>query len=251
MSDPAVLLISPGVIRWRDQDFGVPHLVALGGWLRRETGVRVEILDLAHEGADHATLLRTIEDLGPHLLVGISCYSSFDYPRVMGLARFLRAELGDVLLVTGGYHASALPHDLVFEGSPFDAVVVGEGELPLTKIVETLLGGERLEQRVWGPERIDDLDTLPPYDWDLLDRYWPHARSLGRKLQIYLSRGCPYRCTFCMERAKSGTEWPARPTSAPGSSTSPTRSSASGAAGDARCSRGSSTLASGPAASGP
>jgi radical SAM superfamily enzyme YgiQ (UPF0313 family)/protein-L-isoaspartate O-methyltransferase len=202
-----VLLISPGIIKWTDMDFGLPHLVSMGGYVQQHTGVRVELLDLNYEGGDHKHLLQTIESLGPHLLIGLSTYSSFDYMRVMALARFLRRHFPDTPLVTGGYHASALPEDVVFDGSPFDAVIVGEGEKPLLSMVQTLLGGERLDKRVWGPDQIEDLDTLPPYQWQLLDRYWPRATDIGRKFQIYLARGCPYHCTFCMERAKSGYKW--------------------------------------------
>ncbi len=207
MAKPGVLLISPGIIKWTDMDFGLPHLVSMGGYLKRELGVRVELLDLNYEGGDHHHLRRTIEQLGPHLVIGLSCYSSFDYMRVMALAGFIRRCFPDVPLVTGGYHASALPDDVLFPGSPFDAVVVGEGERPMKEVVETLLGGEALERRAYGPDQIEDLDTLPPYDWGLLHRYWPRAKDIGRKFQIYLARGCPYHCTFCMERAKSGYKW--------------------------------------------
>ncbi|MDP6934639.1 MAG: radical SAM protein, partial [Myxococcota bacterium] len=203
---PCVLLISPGIVQWTDMDFGLPHLVSIGGWLRAHTGVRVEILDLNYEGADHQHLVRRLEELGPLLLVGLSAYSSFDVRRVTTLARFIRERFPDVPLVTGGYHASALPGELVHEGSPFDSVVVGEGERPMQQIVQTLLGGGTLEPR-YGPDMIQDLDTMPPTAWDLLDRYWPRALDIGRKLQVYLSRGCPYHCTFCMERAKSGYQW--------------------------------------------
>lgn len=204
---PAVTLISPGIIKWNDVDFGVPHLVALGSYLREKLGVRVEILDLSYEGGDHASLQKALEELGPHLAIGLSCYSSFDYLRVMSLAGALKRAWPDVPLIAGGYHASALPTDVVFEGSPFDAVVVGEGERPMAKLIETLLGGGRIDTPIVGPDNVADLDTLPPYDWSLLDRYWPRAHQLGRKMQIYFSRGCPYHCTFCMERAKTEYKW--------------------------------------------
>ncbi len=205
--EPAVLLISPGILKWTDMDFGLPHLVSLGGYLRHHTGVRVEILDLNYEGGDHRHLERTLDDLGPFHLVGLSCYSSFDLLRVLTLARFLRRLLPDTPLVTGGYHASAVPEDLLFDGSPFDAVLRGEGERPLTALVEQILGGGSIERGIIDRDVVPDLDELPPYAWDLLDRYWPRAGDIGRKLQIYLSRGCPYHCTFCMERSKSGYAW--------------------------------------------
>ncbi len=204
---PAVLLVSPGILRWTDQDFGLPHLVSIGGYLERELAVRVEILDLGYEGGDHASLARTIASLGPFVLIGLSCYSSFDYRRVLSVARFLKALDPSVPLVGGGYHASALPGDLVFPGSPFDAVVVGEGERPIAEMLRSLLGGGRIERQIYGSDLVMELDTLPPYRWDLLRRYWPRAHDLGRKFQIYLSRGCPYHCAFCMERAKSGYRW--------------------------------------------
>ncbi len=204
---PCVLLISPGIIKWTDMDFGLPHLVSIGGYLQEHLDVRVELLDLNYEGGDHNHLQRTLESLGPFLMIGLSCFSSFDYMRVMTLARFLRTLYPDVPLVTGGYHASALPMDVVFDGSPFDAVVVGEGELPMREITETLLGGGSLDKRIYGPDNIQDLDDLPPYRWELLHRYWPRSRDIGRKFQIYLSRGCPYKCTFCMERAKTEYKW--------------------------------------------
>lgn len=208
---PAVLLISPGILKWTDSDFGLPHLVSLGSWVQARTGARVEILDLGYEGSDHQGLQRTLSELGPFLVIGVSCYSSYDYRRVMTLGRFLKGLYPDVPLITGGYHASARPLDLAFPGSPFDAVVVGEGEVPLGNLVEGLLGGRRL-QDVWsgpvvGPDNLTSIDDLPPQRWELLGRYWPRANEIGRKLQIVLSRGCPYHCSFCMERAKTDYTW--------------------------------------------
>lgn len=204
---PCVLLISPGIIKWTDMDFGLPHLVSIGGYIQQELDVRVELLDLNYEGGDHRHLERVLGELGPYLLIGISCFSSFDYMRVMSLARFCKKLYPDVPIVTGGYHASALPDDVLFEDSPFEAVIPGEGEAPMRQIVEKLLGGEKLERRVWPKGVVEDMDALPPYKWELLNRYWPRAHEIGRKFQIYLSRGCVYHCTFCMERAKSGYRW--------------------------------------------
>ncbi|MFU8804951.1 MAG: B12-binding domain-containing radical SAM protein, partial [Bradymonadaceae bacterium] len=204
---PCVLLISPGIIKWTDMDFGLPHLVSIGGYIQKHLDIRVEILDLNFEGGDHRRLERTLEDLGPFLVAGISCYSSFDYMRVMSLAKFFKTLYPDVPLITGGYHASALPEDLIFDGSPFDAAVPGEGERTMLGIVETLLGGGKVERKIYPKEVIADMDGLPPYKWELLGRYWPRAHDIGRKFQLYLSRGCPYHCSFCMERSKSGYQW--------------------------------------------
>ncbi|MCO4764453.1 MAG: radical SAM protein [Myxococcales bacterium] len=205
--DPAVLLIAPGIIKWTDLDFGLPHLVSMGGYVQHHTGVRVELLDLNYEGGDHRQLARTLDELGPYLIIGISCFSSYDFMRTMALAAFVKELYPDVPLVTGGYHASALPTDLIYDGSPFDTAIVGEGELPLLGLVRQLLGGQAITRGIIGPNAIENLDDLPPYQWQLLARYWPRAHQIGRKFQIYLSRGCTYKCTFCMERAKTEYRW--------------------------------------------
>ena len=90
-----MLLISPGIIKWTDMDFGLPHLVSIGGYLQAHVDVRVELLDLNYEAGDQGHLQRTLEELGPFLMIGLSCFSSFDYMRVMTLARFLRTLRGD------------------------------------------------------------------------------------------------------------------------------------------------------------
>lgn len=206
-ASPALLLLSPGILKHTDADFGLPHLVALGSYVQERLGLRVEIVDLGYEAGDRRDLERLLDRLGPFLAIGVSCYSSFDTLRVLALGRFLRARFADVPLVVGGYHPSALPEDFCGEGGggealPFDYVVRGEGELPLEALLSALLGGERPPAGALPPALVKDLDTLPPYRWELLDRYWPRAAQLGSKLQIYLSRGCPHRCVFCMERAK-------------------------------------------------
>ncbi|MGC4119050.1 MAG: hypothetical protein QM765_31685 [Myxococcales bacterium] len=101
--EAAVLLISPGIIKWTDADFGLPHLVSLGGHLREQLRVRVEILDLGYEAGDRHALQRTLADLGPYRLIGVSCYSSFDYLRVMALGRWLKRLYPDVPLHRAGH----------------------------------------------------------------------------------------------------------------------------------------------------
>ena len=46
-----------------------------------------------------------------------------------------------------------------------------------------------------------------PYDWSLLQRYASVARGAASQIELYLSRGCPYDCSFCMERAKRDVSW--------------------------------------------
>jgi len=203
---PRVLLLWPGGLFGGGANFGVPQLLSIAGAIRKSTQAIVEIVDLDVERAfgrvDFAKLLEPGYDL-----VGIACYSSYDYLKVMALGERVRTILPRAWIATGGYHASARPNDFTVEGSPFDFVVVGDGEAPMTRLAEALVSGRRPLTNVLGPESVPDPNESDPYDWSLLEKYRPVARNVASQAEIYLSRGCPYDCAFCMERAKRDVSW--------------------------------------------
>ena len=115
-----------------------------------------------------------------------------------GLAEITRDLWPRALIVAGGYHASACPEDIVYDSSPFDAAVVGEGERPLVRLIESVQGGAPLRQTILGPDPILDINELPPNDWSLLARYRNVAHQVASQAQVYVARGCPFGCSFCM-----------------------------------------------------
>ncbi len=200
-----VLLVASGYPFEADGNFGDTHLVSLGSYLQAHSSAQVSIIDLDYEQhVDEPAPERVFDS--DFEVVGVSCYSSFDYLKSFYLSVEIRRRNPGAILVVGGYHASARPDDFLGDDSPFDYVVVGEGERPLVRIVEATMRSERLE-RVLGPEPVGELDSLPPLDWHLLDRYRPHARRIGGQVTLALSRGCPFQCAFCMEGAKGSRGW--------------------------------------------
>jgi len=191
-------------------NFGVPQLVALATYVRRETGAVIDIVDLACERAfgevSWPSLLAGPDGEG-YDIIALGCYASFDYLKCHALAEVARSLYPEALLVAGGYHVSARPADIVYDGSPFDVAIVGEAERPLTKLVESVAGGDPIRGEVLGPEPIADLSVLPPTDWSFLAKYRGIARQVASQTQVYLSRGCPFDCSFCMERAKREVSW--------------------------------------------
>jgi protein-L-isoaspartate(D-aspartate) O-methyltransferase len=203
---PRVLLLWPGGVLTGGWNFGVPQLLMMANAIRRATDADVHVIDLDVERALGPVDLTRVFSRG-YDLVGISCYSSFDYLKVLALAARARELLPRAWLVTGGYHVSARPGDFTGKDSPFDFAIVGDGETPLARLVEKLAAGKRPLTRVLGPEPVPSPSELVPYDWSLLERYRPVARRVASQAEIYLSRGCPYDCSFCMERAKRETSW--------------------------------------------
>jgi protein-L-isoaspartate O-methyltransferase/radical SAM superfamily enzyme YgiQ (UPF0313 family) len=205
-----VLLLWPGSGEAVGGNFGVPQLVLLATYAHKHTTAKVDICDVIGEQLLGVTSFPAMLG-GPqgtgYDIIGFSVYSSFDHLKCEALAQLARELYPQALIVAGGYHPSACPEDFVYPGSPYDVAVVGEGERPLVTIIESVEGGEPLRETVLGPMAIDDMSTLPVSDWSLLERYRPIARRYASQAQIYLSRGCPYDCAFCMERVKRETSW--------------------------------------------
>jgi len=205
---PRVLLIWPGGSFAEYRSFGVPQLLSVAAAVRNVVDAKVDVVDLDFERAFGAVdLARLVRD--PYDLVGISCYSSFEYRKVMALAERLRQVLPSAWIVTGGHHATACPDDFLRQGSPFDYVITGDGEEPMTNLALAFASGVRPDSRV----QTGSGKPLPPAawrpDWHLLDRYRPVARKLASQAAIHLSRGCPSGCALCMDRSKRRSTWQA------------------------------------------
>ncbi len=113
------------------------------------------------------------------------------------------------LIIAGGVHPTLLP-DLTLEYMSLDALIIGEGELPLVKLLGddshsdipgVYTKGQRMLRKA---ESLPDLDALPFTDWTLIDRFFyaqpSYQISNTRRdavMPITFGRGCMYRCNFC------------------------------------------------------
>lgn len=152
-------------------------------------------------------------------IIGISAYTE-SYSQSIDAARYLRKNMPGIPIWLGGPHVNALPLTL---DRNFDLGVVGEGEVTFVKILE-LYEQKRMQheylQHVKGlvywhegerhltppRETFEDIDQLPPPDRSVMETYWPPTKQMIKWAQpIYTSRGCPFKCVFCifsMETAK-------------------------------------------------
>ncbi len=143
--------------------------------------------------------------------VGISCGFTTDVYTSLETARFVRESMPEATVFVGGHHASLIPGDLLFPGSPVDAVVVGEGEWTGLALADALERGDdpgsvqgvmTLDNRAKGYQRRpqpEDLDALPLPDRQLTRRYrrrYHHGFAVPSAC-VETSRGCPFDCNFC------------------------------------------------------
>jgi radical SAM superfamily enzyme YgiQ (UPF0313 family) len=188
-------------------------LLYLLGALKRAfapTDVEVRYLQGFGDMADH---LRAIEDYRPDLY-GLS----FKTPMARLGYRTLKAvkdRFPALPVIAGGSHVSIMA-DEVMAKTPTDACFQGECEETILRVVESsrtasrrfddIPGavhriGSHLEHNAPAPFR-KDLDALAWPAWDLIDfdRFPGMPYSKRRPyLGVLVSRGCPFRCTFCSE----------------------------------------------------
>ncbi len=135
-------------------------------------------------------------------LVGISSMTGA-FNKALKLAEMSKRE--DKFVVMGGYHASALPEEVL--KSPFvDAVIIGEGEATFRDLVlngpSTDVLGLAIKKDgniVFTGERplIQDLDSLPLPLRSARPARFGEAGDAYSIDTIYTSRGCPRQCSFC------------------------------------------------------
>lgn len=165
----------------------------------------VVILDLEMEHRPFDEVVGSVmTDLEPDL-VGISM-SATEHSEGLEIAR--SAKKRGAMTVLGGYHPTAIPHELLLNDQ-VDVVVRGEGEITMRELIGR--GGpagvyglsyrDRTEV-IDNPDRelVEDLDSLP-FPARHLRRYTYRTTSMRDREHDVLttSRGCPGRCTFCCE----------------------------------------------------
>jgi radical SAM superfamily enzyme YgiQ (UPF0313 family) len=138
-----------------------------------------------------------------------------EFPEAVDEARRLKSRHPGVKVVFGGAHPSADPEECLKTGV-VDYVIVGEGEIALTQLLDALEEGKEpgIIQGLWLsrddliqpniPAKVPDVESLPRPAYDLLDleKYFKldspwHFPKSPRAVQFITSRGCPYQCSYC------------------------------------------------------
>jgi len=167
--------------------------------------LHIEILETSLDAQSDEELAAKLLDYRPDL-VGIRSISLFE-DELKRVAEVTRSVL-DVPIVAGGPIATARRSPLLKAIPAIDLLVVGEGELPFSRLLSgTATNGLVLRQGdqivdLGDGDVVDNLDELPFPDYSLVDlgRYQQHlsyAYNHRRQGVLLTSRGCPFLCTYC------------------------------------------------------
>jgi radical SAM superfamily enzyme YgiQ (UPF0313 family) len=178
-----------------------------------EAGVEVKILDLVVFPYSRFLLQNLLEAFKPQM-AGITAVT-MTVDSAMGVIQDIKGIDPEIMTVMGGPHVSFCAQETLADYPELDVVVIGEGERTVVELCRAVDNGGALEN-VNGivyrrgtdinsnpvREPIENLDELPPPARGLLPlgRY----RALNMPISMTTSRGCPFKCIFCVGRKMVG-----------------------------------------------
>ena len=185
-------------------------LLSIGNYLKRRD-YSVKLIDTMVEDDHWEQILRDIKDAK---VIGLSVMTA-QVPHALMLSKKLR-KFG-VPIVWGGIHPELLKEQTC-KSDVVDYVVYGEGEETLFQLLKCIsedgdLGKvEGLVYKKGGkvivnPPRalLDVNELMGSPDYDLLNLKAKFSKE--RNLEVETSRGCPYRCTFCVNTIAWKQKW--------------------------------------------
>jgi anaerobic magnesium-protoporphyrin IX monomethyl ester cyclase len=186
-----------------------PFWLAQCGALLKGKGYQVHYVDSIAEGLGIDGTAQRFEELRPEMVVVATSTPTIHTDLLM--ARLAKERIG-AFTVMVDTHVTVFHQELVSE--PFvDAAVRGEFEVAVPEIADVLnRGGDlsRVPGVTWKRDSavtvnadrplIKDLDELPWPDRDLVpaEQYIVGLRTQDPCFMVMASRGCPFRCTFCL-----------------------------------------------------
>ena len=189
-----------------------PFFLSYAASLLKHGQEEAKLIDAIAEGSDEEGLINRARDFKPDLLVIETSTPSFHND--IRIINHIHGELPQSCVVLCGPHASVFPAQLLKEYPVLDYILFGEYEYTLLELVRALegplaLGSIRgLAYRDGGKIRlnhprpaVNDLDSFPwPEREDVpIYRYNDAVAGLPvPNVQMLSSRGCPFKCGFCL-----------------------------------------------------
>lgn len=194
-----VLLINPpfNIVKENYDSSVSVGLLSLASFLNN-LGVKVDIID----GARQEDFLNLLENkIEEYDIFGFSVMTT-QIPWALKLSKLIKDKNYQGKIIWGGSHPTFFPSQTV-NHALIDIVCFGEGEETFFEIVQgknlaeikgiAYKDGERI--MVNQPRLLIDPARAPSFNWDLVPKEILSNLSLIPSLT---SRGCPHRCTFCI-----------------------------------------------------
>ncbi len=142
--------------------------------------------------------------------IGFSCYI-WSIDMVLRAASSIKKIMPGCLILLGGPEAGPAAHELMTQHSFIDMIILGEGEVPFARFFSSFNSGQSILETPSACIRHgNDIITTPQVQLPELDSlpfiYSDMSGFKNKAVYYETSRGCPYRCAYCMS-ASGGTRF--------------------------------------------
>ncbi|MBI4847814.1 MAG: radical SAM protein [Nitrospirae bacterium] len=211
-----LLVVPPSSLeeRWGKFDKAVQTYLPLGlayiASIIEKEGHEVKAIDAVASKYSFGDIEEIIKIYSPDILGQQTVFSNLnDCYQTAKIAKNIKPDIKTVL---GGAHTTMYPEESIKKDF-IDFIVIGEGEFIVKKLLDCLENRGDLAAVpgiVWKtgdkiirnepPSPIKDLDSLPLPARHLfpIEKYSAASQLKGKRvMNMVVSRGCPFRCSFC------------------------------------------------------
>lgn len=180
-------------------------IMSIAAYLRKY-GYNTKICDLAVE---KVSLKKICNDFHPDI-VGLSFPAAKAIDGLLSVSKFFRKT--DIPIVWGGPFCDVILPEHLFADDLVDVVSFSEGEATWLELVRAYENGGDLSEVkgiaykkngeiiITPPREFMPPAELPRLDFSMVDvkSYYHYLYGCSKLLYVYLSKGCPAHCTFCV-----------------------------------------------------
>jgi anaerobic magnesium-protoporphyrin IX monomethyl ester cyclase len=156
---------------------------------------------------------KTVEEYRPDLIALTS--TSYEFKSATQFIEPVKTEFG-IPVIVGGPHATVAP-DRAIASPAIDIVCIGDGEKSLLDLIRGINLGANVSEipSLWLKDpnsgnviknpmgvQIEMMDDLPLPNWEMFDprhRIRPFEGELKSYGYFEISRGCPFKCSYCIQ----------------------------------------------------
>lgn len=188
-------------------------LMQIAAQVLKSTDYQIKIIDTVVSKMDYATLEKDIVDFAPDV-VGMTAFT-FAFYDLMQTAKLVKKINPNIHICLGGPHTTVFARETVAKPE-IDSIVLGEGEFIFIELLKALEEKKDIKTvkglvikdkgkviQTGEPGFTSNLDELPYPAFELVPfkEYYSSVGSANPTGVLCSSRGCPYRCTFCLSPA--------------------------------------------------
>ena len=156
----------------------------------------------------HASLKKVLRDFSPDV-VGVSYFALKQTKDAIKVSAFCKKK--GLPVIWGGQMATVLNEEVLATGV-VDYISMGEGEATTLELLD-VISGKKAPETVNGLAFLKDgkvhitkhrdfldLAELPLLDWSFIrpELYFQSSFGCDKMMYVYISKGCPGHCTFCI-----------------------------------------------------